>query len=283
MTKQNPMIMKQPELGLKIVELRKAKGLTQEELVERCNINVRTIQRIEAGEVTPRSYTIKSIMAALGYDFSPVPTEEEEQKADDLPVHNRGFLKTAFIVGILYLVFALLEGLMDVLPILNEPDDILALGNWYAGLKIAVIGTYGVFMLGYYKLGVSHNNVLVMVASVLLIMATTITLSADIYAYYTQSIEFLTVQIVKSVILGALYVALGIGLLSYQTHFGSLALVTAALGIISGVAFLSVIFALPGLTVFTVFEILQVILLYKAFAAGKEKRNVARGDIPAFG
>src|SRR5690606_18102453 len=100
MTKQNPMIMKQPELGLKIVELRKAKGLTQEELVERCNINVRTIQRIEAGEVTPRSYTIKSIMAALGYDFSPDPTEEEEQKADDLPVHNRGFLKTAFIVGI---------------------------------------------------------------------------------------------------------------------------------------------------------------------------------------
>ena len=31
-------IMKQPELGKKISELRKAKGLTQEELVEKCNI-----------------------------------------------------------------------------------------------------------------------------------------------------------------------------------------------------------------------------------------------------
>jgi transcriptional regulator with XRE-family HTH domain len=30
--------MKQPELGKKISELRKAKGLTQEELVEKCNI-----------------------------------------------------------------------------------------------------------------------------------------------------------------------------------------------------------------------------------------------------
>jgi transcriptional regulator with XRE-family HTH domain len=62
--------MKQPELGRKIAELRKAKGLTQEELVEKCNLNVRTLQRIESGEVTPRNYTIKSIFAALDYDFS---------------------------------------------------------------------------------------------------------------------------------------------------------------------------------------------------------------------
>jgi transcriptional regulator with XRE-family HTH domain len=57
--------MQQPDLGKKIAKLRKARGLTQEELVEKCNINVRTLQRIEAGEVTPRSYTIKLIFAAL--------------------------------------------------------------------------------------------------------------------------------------------------------------------------------------------------------------------------
>ncbi|GAA4319401.1 hypothetical protein GCM10023149_18050 [Mucilaginibacter gynuensis] len=60
--------MQQPTLGKKIVKLRKAKGLTQEELVEKCNLSVRTLQRIEAGEVTPRSYTIKLIFTALGYD-----------------------------------------------------------------------------------------------------------------------------------------------------------------------------------------------------------------------
>ena len=43
-------LMKQPQLGLKILELRQQKGFTQEELVEQCNISVRTIQRIEAGE-----------------------------------------------------------------------------------------------------------------------------------------------------------------------------------------------------------------------------------------
>ena len=61
--------MKQPELGKKIAELRKAKGLTQEELVQKCNLSVRTLQRIESGEVTPRSYTIRIIFAALDYNI----------------------------------------------------------------------------------------------------------------------------------------------------------------------------------------------------------------------
>ena len=61
--------MKQPDLGLKIAELRKAKGFTQEELVEKCNLNVRTLQRIESGEVMPRSYTVKIIFKALDYSI----------------------------------------------------------------------------------------------------------------------------------------------------------------------------------------------------------------------
>jgi transcriptional regulator with XRE-family HTH domain len=80
--------MKQPDLGKKIVELRKSKGLTQEELVEKCNINVRTLQRIESGEVTPRSYTIKTIFAAL--DCAIYDSSESIKR----------FSKTGFIVSI---------------------------------------------------------------------------------------------------------------------------------------------------------------------------------------
>lgn len=61
--------MKQPALGQKILELRQQKGLTQEELVEQCNISVRTIQRIEAGATMPRVYTIKTILSALDRDL----------------------------------------------------------------------------------------------------------------------------------------------------------------------------------------------------------------------
>ena len=52
-----------------LAELRKARGLTQEELAEKCNVNVRTLQRIESGEVTPRSYTAKVIFAALDFNL----------------------------------------------------------------------------------------------------------------------------------------------------------------------------------------------------------------------
>jgi transcriptional regulator with XRE-family HTH domain len=61
--------MVQPNLGKKMTELRKAKGFTQEELAEKCNINVRTLQRIESGDVTPRSYTAKVIFAALDFNL----------------------------------------------------------------------------------------------------------------------------------------------------------------------------------------------------------------------
>ena len=62
-------MIQQPELGKKVLDLRKAKGITQEELVEKCNLSVRTLQRIESGEVTPRPITVKLIFEALGVSF----------------------------------------------------------------------------------------------------------------------------------------------------------------------------------------------------------------------
>lgn len=52
-------------IGSKIQELRKRKGLTQENLSELSNINLRTLQRIEKGTSEPRSDTLKNICKAL--------------------------------------------------------------------------------------------------------------------------------------------------------------------------------------------------------------------------
>jgi len=62
--------MEQPNLGKRISKLRKAKGLTQEELAKKCKISTRTLQRIEAGAVTPRAYTVRVIFAVLNEDSS---------------------------------------------------------------------------------------------------------------------------------------------------------------------------------------------------------------------
>ena len=61
--------MNQPDLGLKVTELRQAKGFTQEQLAEKCEVSSRTIQRIESGEVDPRAYTLQCLSTALEFDF----------------------------------------------------------------------------------------------------------------------------------------------------------------------------------------------------------------------
>jgi uncharacterized Tic20 family protein/DNA-binding Xre family transcriptional regulator len=61
--------MNQPDLGLKVSELRQQKGLTQEQLAERCEVSPRTIQRIESGDVDPRTYTLRCLGEVLDFDF----------------------------------------------------------------------------------------------------------------------------------------------------------------------------------------------------------------------
>ena len=61
--------MKQPDLGKKVSELRQQKAITQEQLAEICEVSTRTIQRIESGEVDPRSFTIQRLNEALNFDF----------------------------------------------------------------------------------------------------------------------------------------------------------------------------------------------------------------------
>jgi XRE family transcriptional regulator, regulator of sulfur utilization len=49
-----------------LASLRKSKGMSQEALAEVCGVSLRAIQRIEAGETSPRPHTIKVIAQALG-------------------------------------------------------------------------------------------------------------------------------------------------------------------------------------------------------------------------
>ena len=69
--------MSQPDLGLKITELRQQKGLTQERLAEYCDVSTRTIQRIEAGEVEPRSFTRNSLSNILEFDLGKETTDQQ--------------------------------------------------------------------------------------------------------------------------------------------------------------------------------------------------------------
>ncbi len=65
------------DISHKIASARKKKGLTQEELADRTNVTVRTIQRIENGDSTPRAFTMKALADALDLKLEDL-TEQQE-------------------------------------------------------------------------------------------------------------------------------------------------------------------------------------------------------------
>ena len=69
--------MNQPDLGLRVSALRQQKGFTQEHLAEKCEVSPRTIQRIESGEVDPRSYTLQCLSDSLEFNFLEEGTANE--------------------------------------------------------------------------------------------------------------------------------------------------------------------------------------------------------------
>lgn len=79
--------MQQPELGLKIIELRKNLSITQEELANQTGVSTRTIQRIEQGEVTPRLTTLKLLSEALDYNLNNIATNSRIDKTILFFVH----------------------------------------------------------------------------------------------------------------------------------------------------------------------------------------------------
>jgi len=55
-------------LGNKVSQIRKVKGLSQEALAELSKVSLRTIQRIEKGNVNPHPFTVKMLAEALDLD-----------------------------------------------------------------------------------------------------------------------------------------------------------------------------------------------------------------------
>jgi transcriptional regulator with XRE-family HTH domain len=70
----------QLSIGEQIKQARQLKKLSQVEFAERCNLNIRTIQRIENNEVNPRLYTLRIISKVLGVTLMNENEIENESK-----------------------------------------------------------------------------------------------------------------------------------------------------------------------------------------------------------
>jgi transcriptional regulator with XRE-family HTH domain len=275
--------MQQPELGKKILELRKQKGLTQEELVDLCNINVRTIQRIEAGEVTPRSYTIKSIFSVLGVDIEQLrePTIQNSNglKQSAFPKfinsnkrnHIISNLNIAWVCGTIYFLLGFAEFAFDYARYYEEE---IILGNaGFISLKFIVLVVYIYFIRGFYILGELYNLYLLKIAALIVISLNILFYSYDMFSLYQELFYVEYVVVIYSIFYGIGGVLLGYAMLKLNSFLGNIATITGGLKIASGVLLITVFLGILGYILLIPAVLLQIVLLYKVVTLLKAEKH----------
>ena len=279
--------MKQPELGKKISELRKEKGLTQEELVDKCNISVRTLQRIESGEVTPRTYTVKTILAALEYDLSKIADNDDnadrnffEWIRDILlieidPEKPASFiikqLNIAWLFGLIYFILGFLEGAAEYYRI--KEDQMIFSIPFYICLKISVLLAFFFFQRGFIIVGHLFKNYLLKIMSFVLIFGTFLVITYDIASLFSKSIEREFILGAEALTFGGIGILFGVSLIKLQKSFGQVTVIAGIFEIFAACFFLTVIFAFVGEIILIPAELLEIVILYKAVEIIKSKRT----------
>lgn len=90
------------EIARLVKENRILKNFTQQELAEATGISLRSIQRIENAEVSPRVYTLKVLAGYLDFTLEPIEDIKESSKAE-LSLQQKNILS----VGVAVLMFLL--------------------------------------------------------------------------------------------------------------------------------------------------------------------------------
>ncbi|HYQ58046.1 MAG TPA: helix-turn-helix transcriptional regulator [Draconibacterium sp.] len=150
--------MEQPELGIKINEIRNQRSITQKELSESCNIDIRTIQRIESGDVTPRISTLKLIANALSCNMS-IFNGDNQENSNYISYNS---LLALFVLGITYFISWVLFS-----PIIPKNNFLLS-ANLFIGITYTITGV--LFYYGFYNLGNFHKNKILKISSIIIMI-----------------------------------------------------------------------------------------------------------------
>ncbi len=273
------IMMKQPELGRKIVELRQQKGYTQEELVEQCNISVRTIQRIEAGEVSPRVYTIKMILSALDRDLDDLQSnsvfETKVKKAMLLeidPSKDVSFIFTqlhiGWIAGILSMIAFIFEAIDDWYYVFNE--------DYYFGkLYTIIVGVisillFSIYMRSFVLIGNLFKNSFLKLTAILFIV---INIIAAAFGLIDLDFNILPMEgygILYCVLIGTMYLFFGIALYKLK-GVGQLPMIAGIIQIVIGFLLISVLLAIVGGPASILVQSLNVVIILKVIETIKSQ------------
>jgi transcriptional regulator with XRE-family HTH domain len=195
--------MKQPELGKRLNEVRIQRGITQKELSDLCSVDIRTIQRIEAGEVEPRMSTLKILAAALEYDELASNQSNSVIKNDQL--------KTTLLVSLIAGVFYFFNFILYSVVVPNYTS--ISGGPVLFTLSMVHIITGGLFFLGFVFLGKHYGNNLLFITSILIIILIPLFVIVESLARVTGYTIFVYLIRVTVFLLGITGILFGSGLI----------------------------------------------------------------------
>lgn len=97
------------KLNDKLPQLRDEQKMSQEELSEASGISVRTIQRIEKDEVSPRPYTARKLLEALNISIDEFNIDSQIKSNSDIEENTRinRFIISNFLVLLFPVIFLL--------------------------------------------------------------------------------------------------------------------------------------------------------------------------------
>lgn len=232
--------------------------------MEQCNINVRTIQRIEAGEVTPRSFTLKIILDALGENLENL-RDSDSSSSDNFTLKEVGFsilyIKMAWICGIIYFLSGFVEFAVDYARFYE--DELIISNGAYISMKFIVLITYVYFMSGFVLSGKIFNNYLLKIGAFFLIGTAILFYGYDMVSLYTEPFYMEYVLATQSIFCGIGGFVFGFALLRLVKPMGAISQIAGGFEIASGVFFILVFMAWLGLIFSIPAVLLQIVLLYK--------------------
>lgn len=139
------------EIGKKIKDARKTKGLSQEELADLAKINLRTIQRIETNQNEPRGKTLNLICDAL------------EINAEDLLDYGKQYDKSYIIyfhLSVLsFLAIPIGNIILPLILWLTKKDKLIglkAIGAKVLNFQIVWTFTTSIVAIGYAFMKIMH-------------------------------------------------------------------------------------------------------------------------------
>ena len=106
-------------IGKKIREIRKKKGLSQEELAESAKVNLRTIQRIENSESEPRGKTLNLICEVLDINAEAILDYGKQP--------DKGYLTIFHLSVIVFLAIPVGNIIVPLILWMNKKDKIVGL------------------------------------------------------------------------------------------------------------------------------------------------------------